>query len=449
MNWLEILKPRLMTRDETRAVLGKDFYVYVLWRSDKMEPFYVGKGHNGRVLQHFCESESSNHFKTRIIAKTDVLISLTPAESEEAAHEREIALIAAIGRRDLDAGPLANLTDGGEGTSGHIGLRGGENPTARPVSVEGTVYGSVVEAGEANGISQALARARCLAGWPGWFFVDEGQRDPQKKITMSYRKPVVVADEQFDSLHAAAEAMGLSVGQVFKRIERGWPGYYRVEEGQRDRVSHNKAVRIDGVEYASQKIAAATLGLTATCLRARLASGNFPEYVDLSGSIEKQEKSRMHHRDIQIDGTAYESLKDAANALGITALAIMNRAASSNFPDCAIAGIEKTQKDEKLAVMAIPVTIDGVEYETQSAAARALEIDINTLKKRCASPAFPDYVCASIPKKAPKDGKPSLLRVEIDGISYRSVNAAYKALGVDRPIIKARCKSDDWPTWRM
>ena len=134
MNWLEILKPRLMTRDETRAVLGEDFYVYILWRVDKMEPFYVGKGRNGRVLQHFCESESSNPFKARIIAKTDVLISLTPAEGEEAAHEREIALIAAIGRRDLDAGPLANLTDGGEGTSGHIGLRGGKNPAARPVS---------------------------------------------------------------------------------------------------------------------------------------------------------------------------------------------------------------------------------------------------------------------------------------------------------------------------
>jgi hypothetical protein len=449
MNWLEILKPRLMTRDETRAVLGEDFYVYILWRSDKMEPFYVGKGHNGRVLQHFCESESSNPFKTRIIAKTDVLISLTPAESEEAAHEREIALIAAIGRRDLDTGPLANLTDGGEGTSGHIGLRGGESPSARPISIEGTVHDSIVDAAEAVGERQDTVSARCRAGWPGWFYIDEGQRDPQKKITMSYRKPVVVADEQFDSLHAAAEAMGLGIGQVFKRIERGWPGYYRVEEGQRRRVSHNKAVRIDGVEYASQKIAAAALGLSRSGLRKRLASGNFPEYVDLSGSIKKQEMERKIYRDVQIDGTAYESIRAAAQALGVTEATIINRAASSNFPSYVIGSIEKVQRDEKTAVLAIPVTVDGIEYETQSAAARAHGISVGDVKKRCASPAFPDYVCASIPKKAPKDGKPSLLRVEIDGISYRSVNAAYKALGVDRPIIKARCKSDDWPTWRM
>jgi len=99
-------------------------YVYVLLRPD-LQPFYVGKGVDLRVLQHEAEARTT---KT-LTHKLNVIHSLrargqavgywidSSFEEEALALERERALIAQIGRHDLRLGPLTNQTDGGEGAS--------------------------------------------------------------------------------------------------------------------------------------------------------------------------------------------------------------------------------------------------------------------------------------------------------------------------------------------
>lgn len=95
------------------------------------EPFYVGKTNNlnNRKLSHFNESKGfldTNNHKCNIIRK---LISLgldlpftiiKEFENEQEAFEYEKFLIKTIGRFDLGTGPLANKTDGGEGTTGRV-----------------------------------------------------------------------------------------------------------------------------------------------------------------------------------------------------------------------------------------------------------------------------------------------------------------------------------------
>lgn len=116
---------------DTRKPKGR--YKYVLPSGKrvvyKYPPLYVGKGKANRFKTHLTEKPSRirNSTKTNVIRKVreatgaDPIIKVTSSRvSDFLAQAFEIDLIAGIGRRDLGTGPLANLTDGGEGGSGSL-----------------------------------------------------------------------------------------------------------------------------------------------------------------------------------------------------------------------------------------------------------------------------------------------------------------------------------------
>lgn len=91
------------------------------------EPFYVGKGTARRITQHETAAKrGANTYmskKLRSIASEGVdaiKMKLFENDTDAVALAKEMLLIKAIGRSDLDAGPLVNLTNGGEGCSGYV-----------------------------------------------------------------------------------------------------------------------------------------------------------------------------------------------------------------------------------------------------------------------------------------------------------------------------------------
>lgn len=104
--------------------MNTNYYIYVYFDPTReYEAFYVGKGTGVRSHRHLTRTD--NHPFTRRLqkmAKQGVIPIIERYEdlAEEAALSLEVALIAEIGRKDLGTGPLLNLTDGGEGTSGRI-----------------------------------------------------------------------------------------------------------------------------------------------------------------------------------------------------------------------------------------------------------------------------------------------------------------------------------------
>lgn len=128
-----------------------EFYVYCLLDTRKpgnfiygeynlkFEPFYVGKGKNDRKDFHFFESRlisnSGNKLKNNIInkiireTKSNPRIEIIKNNlTEDQSFGIEKELISIIGRRDLNLGPLSNMTDGGEGHSGSISFIKEKNP---------------------------------------------------------------------------------------------------------------------------------------------------------------------------------------------------------------------------------------------------------------------------------------------------------------------------------
>jgi hypothetical protein len=106
------------TINELKALLNLNpnrFYVYALWRGDKEEIFYVGKGRNNRAVEHLQEcNKVKDHHKNVIIKRAgpeNVRFMIKFVHSEEDAFYFERKLIARY------AGKLCNKTEGGEGKS--------------------------------------------------------------------------------------------------------------------------------------------------------------------------------------------------------------------------------------------------------------------------------------------------------------------------------------------
>lgn len=88
-------------------------------------PFYFGKGKDDRSKMHtFSFNKQSKSYKNNLLKKLaslhlEPIIKITATKVKESlALALEIDLIAGVGRKDLKTGPLANLTNGGEGVCG-------------------------------------------------------------------------------------------------------------------------------------------------------------------------------------------------------------------------------------------------------------------------------------------------------------------------------------------
>jgi hypothetical protein len=88
-----------------------------------------------------------------------------------------------------------------------------------------------------------------------------------------------------------------------------------------------------------------------------------------------------------------------------------------------------------------PVVIDGVRYLSVSAAARALHMERPVVRERLNSLAYPTWTYAPQPADPAevrriqnRQGRP----VVVDGITYDSMHAAARALGVDYRYIRRR-----------
>ena len=97
------------------------FYVYIYRDPTNGQPFYVGKGKGPRYSRHLKRNDK--HPFTQKIQKLRSLnekpeIEIIEMPSEGFALKAEEFLIAYFGRKDQGLGPLLNLTDGGEGSSG-------------------------------------------------------------------------------------------------------------------------------------------------------------------------------------------------------------------------------------------------------------------------------------------------------------------------------------------
>lgn len=100
------------------------FYSYIYYDpSRNNEPIYVGKGHGKRAWQHLSIKKTHPFIqRLQYMRRNGIepIIGFYAGLDEEFCILLEQELISHFGRKDLGKGPLLNLTDGGEGSSGLV-----------------------------------------------------------------------------------------------------------------------------------------------------------------------------------------------------------------------------------------------------------------------------------------------------------------------------------------
>ena len=145
------------------------FYVYTYLREDRT-PYYVGKGSGERAFKKWGKGIKPPKDPSRIIIVEDNL-------DEQTAFDLERKLIAEYGRKDLGTGILYNMTDGGEGSSGHktrgwtwseeskAKRRGSGNPAfGKPGSVKQKETSRLVHTGRVHSEESKAKRAEKMKG---------------------------------------------------------------------------------------------------------------------------------------------------------------------------------------------------------------------------------------------------------------------------------------------
>ncbi len=99
-------------------------YLYRHIRMDKYQPFYIGVGTKSNLKNPYMRSKSkvhrNPHWKNVVnLCDYEVEIILE-SENYNFILNKEKEFILLHGRKDLNTGPLVNMTDGGEGTIGAI-----------------------------------------------------------------------------------------------------------------------------------------------------------------------------------------------------------------------------------------------------------------------------------------------------------------------------------------
>jgi hypothetical protein len=278
-----------------------NYYVYCLLDSTKRvryenpnldfcfiyEPFYVGKGKKRRFRAHFMPSSlridtfKNNKIKKILESGSEVLSEVLVRDlTEDEAYTQEQLIITNIGRRDMNTGPLTNLSDGGYGSKNcQIYCT---RKRVYKYSLEGELlaeYDSVKHAAAENGlgitnISSCCKKKANTCGGYFWSFRADEKIFIKNKKNRQIRQYDMEGNlvKCWDSVNDASIGSGI-LQSAISRICKGElisknGFYFRYESDlfpiKSKRKTNRAVLKVDSggvIEYPSVKETARSLGL--------------------------------------------------------------------------------------------------------------------------------------------------------------------------------------------
>lgn len=237
------------------------FYVYAHYRKSGYksdEIFYVGKGSGTRSCSR---SLRTPHWHS-IVNKYDYYVEILYDNlDEQTAFSLEVSTIARHGRKDLKLGPLVNLTDGGEGSSGSI--RTQEQNLLKSISMTGKTYTkerckniakSLAGKKQTNDHIRNATKARegSVAGAKNPNYGKLGKDNHLSKLIQAIRLDTNSIIAEFSGLNEANRVTGLDFSNISKccKGKISFSGLYNPNTEEWIKFPKNKKIPKDFVKVS-------------------------------------------------------------------------------------------------------------------------------------------------------------------------------------------------------
>lgn len=258
------------------------------------EPFYVGKGKGDRLNAHTKQATKSkdNTRKLNTIRKIfkaglePIIIDTTSRVSDYMAMAAEIDMIAGIGRRDKKLGPLTNLSDGLDGSSGYRHSKSKRKKISKntkgktlgiPKTKEHCAKISAMQKArspESRIVSQETCEklSKALKGKP---------KSNAHKLSMSVsRTGRKVRRTQEHNAKIGAAQLGKTISKEQRAKQSlAMTGKKRSKASCKKQSATCKVkFSVNGIRYKGLKESAPKIGISVVTLRKRLRSKDYPKY---------------------------------------------------------------------------------------------------------------------------------------------------------------------------
>lgn len=253
-------------------------YLYILLRPIADEPVrYIGKGSGHRMhshaklgIRHYNPTLADDYAEFGSLQVRKIIDSLTERE----AHYVEAKLISIVGRQDLGRGPLANLTDGGEGVSGHVWTD--EQRAAHSERIKAIVTKPEMRAAQSAKMKAYFADADNVAKHSERQKVRFKNPAERARTSARFKAYFSISENRASMVERAKECMNRP--EVRAKLSSKAKAYHGNPEVRAANSARGKARYSDSVKKAEQLLIAA--GARATRYRSCQALSAFENEID-------------------------------------------------------------------------------------------------------------------------------------------------------------------------
>jgi len=168
----------------------------------------------------------------------------------------------------------------------------------------------------------------------------------------------------------------------------------------------------------------------------------------------KQKEKKQKEKKVKIDGIEYNSIKECCEITGIKPTTIGFRLISPTFPNYLylddVINIKNGKYTTKEDTKKIKISINGIEYNSITEAAKELNMCNDSVSMRLKSASYKDWIYLDDRRQtlSEEESRPiKNKKVSIDDIIYESIAEAVRQTGIDRQIMRYRLKSKKYDNY--
>ena len=305
----------------------------------------------------------------------------------------------------------------------------------KPIEYHGLTFDTVMELYKTvrpPDMSYMCLRNRLASGWD----IEKALNTP---VLAAWRRTYTVDGKLFDSLKALADAAGISYMSAVKRAQRGLSDdeiFYgptkrtSVTAPKTEPKDRGIPVTIAGIKYQNLQRAYDSLkpSITLNAAKQRIRRGQSIEDAFLLTGRPDGRTTKVEDRNLTINGAKFTS-QQAAKAFGVPLSTVRDRKArgASDEQAVGLAAISSGQLlrqreayTDRKPTNQQSITVRGVTYKTVSELARTYGLSHALVYHRIRKYGWD-------PEKAVTE--PVAAEVIVDGIAYRSAQAAWEIIG--------------------